>query len=284
MTETQRPPADEQQQTLFTQEPLTPDISSLEDLILPRESIFTTHKNILPWAATGVAAAALAAGGAFMAIRWQESNETTALESSEFTAPGPETTSIQPENSNNFGNTFTVNKIIPGEPTITATRPNGESIQIPKLRDPATSSPQQVAESALALLTCYVTTGDEVCLKPFTQSPQLTKRIRGMYTDITRYYLDAGTSKNLQTTFYSETPVEFERQGSRFYMSSPSGVQMNLTTAYEWQGQSKLEGRGLPYYPEEGIWFEVQELSNGSLAVTDGEIPPSKGVKGYHTD
>lgn len=55
-----------------------------------------------------------------------------------------------------------------GEPSITATRPNGETIRVPKLRSP--QDPQAFAESALALIGCYLNTGDEVCLDALTSS------------------------------------------------------------------------------------------------------------------
>lgn len=160
--------------------------------------------------------------GAGMALGEDNKNETVAVEDTETKDATPTTTITEdsvispevtptlaptPETTNRFetGNIYLGN-ILPGEETFTTTTERGEEIQLPYLR--IDGSPNEFAESALALLSCYLTTGDDVCLDELTRNSIIREGI--MQWRETDYIAD----DHVQAVFYDRPnrPAEFSRE------------------------------------------------------------------------
>lgn len=106
----------------------------------------------------------------------------------------------------NEGN-MVIARIREGDGIVTATRPDGSEINVPRLRVDA--EPNLFAESALALIACYTTTGSEVCLDELSNSPQVRD-----YLETFRNSIEAsqqGIKLELQTVIYDDesAPAEF---------------------------------------------------------------------------
>lgn len=161
------------------------------------------------------------------------------------TAPAPSTTTElaevtslperSSENPSLSDDIFNTGEIFPGEATITATRPNGEKIQVPFLRTNPKQDPEAFAASALGLMSCYITTGDDTCLRAFSTDSYVQDglseiRDKDVVPAIERHF----RNKDIQTVFYGapEDPPVF-----KYRIDQDSGremVYLDTGTLYYW--------------------------------------------------
>lgn len=85
-----------------------------------------------------------------------------------------EATSNEPSSEQIDSEAFGIYGLDLGLNYITAIRPNGEEIKIPRLRD---GSPNEQASIALNLMACYLTTGNQECLDEFSQVPDIRQHL-----------------------------------------------------------------------------------------------------------
>jgi hypothetical protein len=83
------------------------------------------------------------------------------------TTPSTVDIATNPETMGNLGN-LNLLRLLPGEEYVTLHR-NDKDFRIPKLRSPETDA-NLFAESALNLMACYLTSGNEDCLGALTQN------------------------------------------------------------------------------------------------------------------
>lgn len=116
----------------------------------------------------------------------------------------PISTADKKPNPNTYGN-FYIGKIIDGEPTLSAVRPNGDTIEVPKVRFNGTTD--EFVGSALALLAGYLTTGDQALLNELVPNSR-------KHGPLTEWYSNAkSTSNNYQAVFYDDPndPAAFSK-------------------------------------------------------------------------
>lgn len=97
-----------------------------------------------------------------------------------------------------------------GSDPITATRPNGQVIHVPRLD---MSTPESTANTALALVSCYMTTGEAQCLDAFSLHDEVQKGLSIRRRNDIVPMLSHPINKHLQVIVFDapEDPAVFEK-------------------------------------------------------------------------
>lgn len=238
------------------------------------QETFAHRKKIYKWMGAGAFAGLLVAGGAFLlkpgddegAMR--ESNPTDV--STTFASPNASSI-IEPEVKHQEEFTFNSARILPGEQTISATRPNGEVINVPTLRE--TDDPSLLFESITGLMACYLTTGNQQCLDELTTIPGIRSDMEEQRQHLTKEYLGHGI-KDLQVAFHTDKqpdkPLVSKNPITNVYQFEPqagSAVYVDLTSDEIWQGSDKRDFPNLPKYELKQFNFEIGKNTHGKPEV-----------------
>lgn len=136
-------------------------------------------------------------------------------------------TTVSPEADTTTGN-IRIGRILPTDTFTSVTLDNGDIIRVPKLRSGSTD-PNLFAESALANLSCYMTTGNEGCLKEFSTYPgvqEILRNNREFYVTPIKLS-NPVTGKNAQFAIFDnpENPATFVRGKDKYgpYIKLSSG-------------------------------------------------------------
>lgn len=236
-----------------------------------------SHKKAL--FAFGAAAVAAVGGLLFLGNNDQETKRnpsvTTAAATDNSTpSTSTETTSTQgssqttaPETSNEqfSDGVFNVMKMVPGDNTVTATRLNGDIITIPTLRDNPEENPNGYAASALALISCYLSTADENCLDEISPSQEVRDVVEGFRIDVASPLFTIPENRDGQEIIRGneETPAQFtyhydddlglgvvELTGGRLHLTSYLNA---LPEDNEWYAPAALSA--IPLMDIESITF-----------------------------
>ena len=145
----------------------------------------------------------------------------------------------QPAHRLKTGNIYLAH-LLPGEPFITATTSRGEVIKVPQLRVKGT--PSQLAESALSLMSCYLSTGEQACLDKLTQNQNIQNGLKEWRQ---REFVKENTFT--QAVFYDKEafPTEFTRttEGSLSVVKLSGGDLLYEAHQgdLDWQSDAALE-------------------------------------------
>lgn len=212
----------------------------------------------------------------------ETSDEETGI--SETTLPASDETNNVPSAedivSNDIGpRILKLNEVKPGDDFVTAVRPNGESIRVPKLRD--SDNPYEVMESALALYACAVSTLDQNCIDAFTDDPDVAASLERIYATDTLPQISSGEyaelNKDGQIAIISDPadPAVFEWQegdaGRRWIELVGGSLYYNqwvdFTGSNEWQGENVRES-GAAQNIYTNLRFYFRENADGEPRVT----------------
>lgn len=181
----------------------------------------------------------------------------------------------EPLGNMEFGNLVLADAYKPGEEFVAATRPNGEVLQIPKLR--SLDDPQAFGESALALMACYLSTGNEDCLIEFSENPDIQANLTAMREGSLLHVIEPlegyPTLDNFQLVFYDtpEDPATFRyNPNTNFFTLDSGSIRMQLSDDEKWQGIESTDawyGRAVT-----GINMRVEEDPGQRPLITSLDI------------
>ncbi len=142
-----------------------------------------------------------------------------------------------------------INRILPDEPTITAQRPNGETIAVPYLRV-VTDDPKSLVlfeESIFALMSCYITTGNEECLTAFSTDEKVQQQLKEIRETSFLPILEGTSDENLQLAIYDDpnNPMRFslghDIDGNNRAIIAEGRTYFNITSDAQWQSPKTHE-------------------------------------------
>lgn len=111
-------------------------------------------------------------------------------------------------------------EIIKGDSILEVTRPTGETIRVPALRDPKTHSANEVASSFLGLTDCWGTTHNQACLDAISPDAGVQKAVTDLVAHVEQNFLTTNNMKSLPEDYQlvsfdnSSTPAQFEAQAN----------------------------------------------------------------------
>lgn len=171
---------------------------------------------LVPVIGAGLAAAA------FLGFKAGEDSGSPQSKVPTATAPGETPKTSTPEISASAVGNIDILHLKDGEDYISVTRETGEIIKVPYLR--ASDTPTELAESAFALISCYLSTGNQECLDALSPHSVIQDYMRQWRnSDFVR------SEETVQAVFYDERnfPVEFEygadEDGNKTIHMKPGG-------------------------------------------------------------
>lgn len=158
-----------------------------------------------------------------------------------------------------------------GGSLITTTRPNGETIYVPELRNLADNN--AFGESAVALMMAYITTGDQNVLDTFSTDAE-TQRVlidlrQNLFVQPNEAISLLETAPNFQMVAHDtpEAPAQFGYSPLNGYVTLYEGdLFMKFSDDPVWQGLNSSESWNDNYYFET-LSFKVEEGDNGPVIV-----------------
>lgn len=208
----------------------------------------------------------LAAGGAFALT---ELNDTT----DEPYSPPPEYVPAPEFEYGSVGN-IDISQILPTDRTIAGTRDNGQRIEVPRLRE--TNDPAAFAESALALVAGYVSTGNEQMLTALTNNDNIQQGFRNFRQDYagesSNGYIESSDGKDAwQLAIYDldDDPATFtarpDMPGQYVVEQTGGTLYVNFWSDDEWQGDEthQTDLRQTYNFAVRDLYLKVEELPGG---------------------
>lgn len=172
-----------------------------------------------------------------------------------------ETTSTT-EAPKSAGNFSIADAVKPNERYMQISRANKDVIRIPYLRN--TDNLDSFGESALAILACYITTGDEQCKTAFTESPLAQEGLESLRQVI---FIDPVAGLNLesrpnfQIVIYDdpEKPVHFVRNVENPNIIEADGpINFQFSDDEKWQDTSSVLTQGWANVRFDKLQFVMQ--------------------------
>lgn len=171
-----------------------------------------------------------------------------------------------------------------GNNFITAVRPNGEVIRVPYLRG---DTPIELANSALALWSCALSTGSEECIQAFSLDSAVQEDLRVRWQELETNYFDPDQPEGLNAQWAF---VDLPSDPAVFSLTNEGGQQVlelvdgtlygaHISTlaagTYEWMGSQvhnlAIEVGGLPTTFYELRLF-IEPVGDQSLTVGGMEV------------
>ena len=208
------------------------------------------------------------------------SSDTSQNESTEptmATIPAPTTTekvevgTFTESHYGDDGRTVRIDRILPTDEVITATRPNGDTIQVPRIR--GLENTHEFSEGVLALFTCYMTTGDEACMSELSENVFLKTGIQEYTELLIDEYLQYGMNSTHGVFHDSpEAPVKFVDDGNGKITIEEGTLMLSISSIPDWQ-VTEQHANGftdLPVYEVQNFWIEYNEdQESGEVEVID---------------